>query len=807
MAKGKLFGTNYSPPDLVAKMTGRAKYAEDFRAEGMLFAKLLMSPMPHARVRSIDTSAAERMEGVKAILTADDLPPADNLIGSDRALTNEPMYQGEPILAVAAVDEPTAALAIEAIKVDYEPLPFVIDPLDSLRPGGPNARVGGNTVKDRKEVVEVKWTAEDFREAGDAMPMGQPEEEFELGDVAQGMAEADYTLDETLYHQSQTHHPLEPRSCMAYWQNGKLYIHPSTQSTQRTAPSVARQVGIDPTQVVLIAEYCGGGFGSKIGGTVNMAIAALLSKKAGAPVMHRVSRAEENAYGRARPGFQGRVKMGFRKDGRITAIDLYIIQDNGAYGRQGDFLSASRCVSLNYTPLNFRFRGISIVTNTPTRAAQRAPGGVQITGMLEPVIDKAAKELGLDQIEIRKINAPDNDTIYGSNQHGVTSAYVRESLDKAAEMVNWEEFKQASGRVDGTKVTGVGIGLSSYVAGSRGFDGLMLIKPDGKLYVHQGIGNLGTHSTFDTARVACDLLDISWEDTVVVWGNTGKHLPHSSVQAGSQTTHAHTRANLAAATALKDNLKALAAQELGGSPDAYDVSGGRVHRKGSPGSGMTLAKAAERAIELGGTFDGSELTEAQDGDDGLNNWTKTAVAGMTGQGIIGAARDNYGGDGDLWSFVVGVAKVEVDRETAEVKILHYTAVCDTGTVMNPRGLEAQILAGGVQGFGLARSQKWVYDPKWGVPFTHRLYTAKPPSILDVPLDMKGAAVEIPDPETPIGAKGIGEAPFGSGVAAVLCAIQDAIGEFDLKRSPMMTDLILNQLEKTPQPFKTLATDV
>ena len=801
MANTKLFGTNYSPPDLVAKMTGKAKYAEDFRAEGMLMTRLLMSPMPHARVRSIDTRAAERMEGVEAIITADDLPETDNLIGSDRALTMEPMYQGEPILAVAAIDEQTAANAIEAIKVDYEPLPFVINPLESLRPGGPNAREGGNTVKDRKEVVEIKWTAQDFADAGDAMPMGEPEEEFELGDVAQGFAEADLVLDETLYHQSQTHHPLETRSCMAYWQNDKLYIHPSTQSAQRTAGAVARQVGIDPTQVVLIAEYCGGGFGSKIGGTVNMAISALLSKKAGRPVMHRVTREEENAYGRARPGFQGRIKMGFKADGRITAVDMYIIQDNGAYGRSGDFMSASRCVSLNYTPLNLRFRGISILTNTPTRAAQRAPGGVQITAMVEPVIDKAAKELNLDRIEIRKTNAPDNDTVYGSNQHHITSAYVRETFDKAAEMVNWEELKQESGKSNGSKITGVGVALSSYVAGSRGFDGLMVIRPDGKLYVHQGIGNLGTHSTFDTARVACDLLDIAWEDTVVVWGNTSKHLPHSAVQAGSQTTHAHTRANHAAATTLKKNLQEIAAKDLGGSPDSYDVTGGRVHRKGNRASGMTLARAAERAIELGGKLDGHELAED------LNDWTKTAATGLAGQGVMGAAKDNYGGEGDLWSFVVGVAKVEVDRDTGAVAIQHYTAVCDTGSVINPRGLKAQILGGGVQGFGLARSQKWVYDPKWGVPFTQRLYTAKPPSILDVPLDMEGAAIDLPDPQNPVGAKGIGEAPFGAGVAAVLCAIQDAIGEFDLKRSPMTTDLILNQLENQDQPFAVLETDV
>jgi len=295
VADGKLFGTDYIPADLVAKVTGRAKYAEDFRADGMLFTKLLLSQMPHARVRSIDDREALAMEGVMGIITADDLPETDNLVGSDRALTMEPMYQGEPILAVAAVDEETAAAAIEKIKVDYEPLPFVIDPLDSLRPGGPNARVGGNTIVDRKEVVEIKWTAQDFEEAGDSMPMGEAEVEWEVGDVAKGLEEAHLVLDETLYHQSQTHHPLETRSCMAYWQNDKLTIHVSTQSTQRTAGAVARGVGIDPTQVVVIAEYCGGGFGSKIGGTVNMPIAALLSKKTGRPVMHRVSREEENA--------------------------------------------------------------------------------------------------------------------------------------------------------------------------------------------------------------------------------------------------------------------------------------------------------------------------------------------------------------------------------------------------------------------------------------------------------------------------------------------------------------------------------
>src|SRR5438128_4572258 len=200
MAEHKLIGQNYSTPDLVAKVTGQAKYAEDFRAEGMLFARLLLSPMPHARIRHIDASAALAMPGVKAILTADDLPaPADIVTDlgqtikanskGERALTNEPLYQGEPILAVAAIDELTAAEAIEKIKIDFEPLPFVVDPLGSLRPGGPNARVEGNiwgrppappaaqgrgATAPVPVVQELKWTEQDFAEYDQGrLPMGK----------------------------------------------------------------------------------------------------------------------------------------------------------------------------------------------------------------------------------------------------------------------------------------------------------------------------------------------------------------------------------------------------------------------------------------------------------------------------------------------------------------------------------------------------------------------------------------------------------------------------------------------------------
>ena len=420
----KLIGKNYQTPDLVAKVTGRAKYAEDFRAEGMLFCKQLLSPEPHARVRHIDARAALAMSGVAAILTADELPivrPDPDPTGAEESedgspcLTNEPVFEGEPILAVAAVDEAVAAEAIEKIHVDLERLPFVIDPIDSLRPGGPDARTTGNVFTVGGGIKRVKWTSQDLQEvaAGRIPWNAEAGEETAVGAVDAGFKQADLILDETLFQQSTPHQPLESRSAMAYWRNGKLHLHGSTQSVAQTIPFLARWVGIDPSQVVLVSEYCGGGFGSKALGANSMAIPALLSKKTGRPVMMRISREEETYIGRMRPGFQARVKIGFRKDGRITAMDFFIIEDSGPYERQGDNEITALIASLLYQPMALRFRGLSVATNTPPRCAQRGPGGMQGASMLEPLISRAARQLGVDEVAIRKINAPSDGSLFG----------------------------------------------------------------------------------------------------------------------------------------------------------------------------------------------------------------------------------------------------------------------------------------------------------------------------------------------------------------------------------------------------------
>ena len=587
MSDYKLLGHDYTTPDLIAKVTGRAKYAEDFRADGMSFCKLLLSPMPHCRVRRIDARAALAMPGVKGILTADDLPVAPAGAGSEAgtsppseaALTNEPLYRGEPILAVAAVDETTAAEAIEKIALDLEPLPFVVDPLASLRPDGPNARREGNAFVGGK-LKTVKWTSQDFAGATDgALPTGESGVQWTYGDLDAGFEHAALVLDETFHTQSTSHQPLESRTAMAYWQHGKLHLHCSTQSVVRTVASVAKWVGVKPDQVVLISEYTGGGFGSKIPGTHTLAVPALLAKKIGAPVMMRISREEEHFIGRARPSLLARVRVGFRNDGRVTAVDMFVLQNAGPYEDQFDLEAAPLMCSLAYQPMAMRFRGLSVLTNTPPPTSQRSPGGMQQNAIMEPLLAKAARQLGMDPVALHRINAPAGKAMFGApgkdgKRSYVTSAFVREAIDRGVELFKWDERKARTRKRTGSKVRGIGISVSPFIGGySIGYDGLMTIRPDGKLYVQSGVGNLGTHSVIDTARVAAEVLDMPWESVEVVWGDTSKHLPWTCTSDGSQTMHAISRSNHAGAMDARQKLLEIAALDLGGRPDDLSCRG------------------------------------------------------------------------------------------------------------------------------------------------------------------------------------------------------------------------------------------
>jgi xanthine dehydrogenase molybdenum-binding subunit len=717
---------------------------------------------------------------------------------ANNILTYEPHFVGEPILAIAAVDETTAHNAIAAIRLDIQPLEFCVDPLESLRPDGPNAREGGNALIPEEGLQEVKWTVADFAAAGEGqMPMGRPGEEWSYGDLEAGFAAATLVLDESFVTASTSHHSMEPRTAMAYWEGGKCYLHASCQSQSNAVPGAARLIGIEPENLVFIAEYCGGGFGSKGGAYPLMTIPAHMSRKVGRPVLMRVSRAEEYVLGSARPGFQGRVRLGFRTDGRITACDLSIVQENGPNQGFGDLGAAASAVSLVYTPLAMRYRGISVLTNTPPRGAQRGPGQNQIHCAVEPLIDKAARQLRLDPLEIRRVNAPTPESLYGGNQSHITSAFLREALELGAERFGWTERRARNGQRNGSKVTAVAVGQAFHSAGSSGFDGLVRITPDGTLHIHNGVGNLGTYSYASTSRVAAEVLGYDWERCEIHRGDSSRGLPWNNGQFGSNTSYTMSRTNYAAGMDALQKLKVIAARELGGAANDYDVGNGGVFSRANPSRRLTYAQAARIAIQLGGRFSGLETPQD------INPMTRRAVEGLAGTGLIGVARDNIPQPGMVPALAAGFIEIELDLETGRHEIIDYLGVADCGVVMHPQSLATQVRGGAVMGFGMATTERHIYDARWGLPGAIGFHQAKPPSYLDVPSEMDSAAVDLADPSNPIGAKGIGEPLMGCAAAALLCAISEALGGHYFNRTPIVADMIVNAASGRPQAHRPL----
>jgi CO/xanthine dehydrogenase Mo-binding subunit len=672
-----------------------------------------------------------------------------------------------------------------------------VDPLESLFPGGPNARTAGNVAAGQIKLQTVKWEASDFASAGDSkMPMGHAAEEWSYGDLDAGFKNAKVTVEETFVTGTYSHNCMETRTTFAYWQGGKCFLHGSNQSHTAAIANIARYIGIPPENLVLIAEYCGGGFGSKIPGYPNMAIAALLSKKINRPVMHRISRTDEYGIGAARPGFQGYIKMGFRADGKLLAADMYLVQESGPHATAGDFRAAGNALTMMYQPDACKFRSVPVLTNTVPMGAHRGPGENQFAALVEPMFDKAARQLNIDRIAIRRINAPDNSGKIGKERGPLTSAFQKEALDKAALMFKWSDRKKLSGQKNGTKVTGIGIGQGYHSAGTNGFDGLLRITPDGKLHVHTGVGNLGTYSHSATARVAADMLNVSWDNVIIERGDTRKGLPFNSPQAGSLTASTQSRTMYVAAVDMKDKLTDIAAKSLGGQPADYVLGTEKVVHKSDASKSMTFQQAAQKAIELGGKYSGKELPED------LNPITKNSVAGIAGSGLIAAAKDNLPRVGVTPGLSVSVAEIELDTETGKFEIKDMICVADCGTVLHPLGLGHQISGGNVMGIGMVM-ERHIYDPKLGIPASVGFHQGKLPTYLDVPVEVGWGAVEKPDPQNPIGVKGVGEPVLGSGASAITSAIADALGGHLFNRTPVTPDMIINHLAGRPPAHKPL----
>ena len=599
MADNKLIGQNYTPPDLVAKVTGTRALRRRLPRRRDAVLQAALSPMPHARVRSIDASAALAMPGVqgdphrrrsarprpgrraradqRAALPGRADPRRRRGRRAHRRRSDRADRRRSRAAAVRrrSAREPAADGAERAARratSGARRRPAASGPQRAV--ADQDAQVDGRGLRRRSRRARCRWA--------------RRPSEWAYGDLDAGFKNAALVLDETFVVQSTGHQPMETRSAMAYWQNGKLYLHGSTQSVVADGRPASRAGSASSrSHVVLISEYTGGGFGSKGGGAVSMAIPALLSKKANAPVMMRISREEEHYIGRARTGMTGRAQ-GRLREGRPhhRARPLHrpgqrpVRADGrspiGRRSRRRSSTSRWRCAGA----------AISVLTNTPPRSQQRSPGPMQANGDHRAGRSRRRRSSsGIDQVAIRQINSPDGQGAVSARRGRTASAAHHERVrqggarPRRASCSSGTSARRDAGKRRGSKVRGVGVAVGPHGAGSIGFDGLMTIRPDGKLYVQSGVGNLGTHSVHrPRARRRRSARRCRGRRSRSSGATPARTSRGSCLSVGSQTTHAMTRANLAGAMDAKRKLQEIAAKDLGGSPDDYELGNERVYR-------------------------------------------------------------------------------------------------------------------------------------------------------------------------------------------------------------------------------------
>lgn len=534
--------------DGAARASGEARYTYDVQLPGMLWARLVRSPHAHARVVSIDTSAAEALHGVVEIMTPDNMPAVRMRGAKPSLLTAEPLFRGELVAVVTATDPDIVQDALKLIKVEYEELPFVTDPEAALAPDAPQVYAAGN-IHGKKAEVE------------------------ERGDIEAGFAEADAVVELTVRTPSAVHNAMETHGCVAQWEGDQLTIYESSQHVYGVRDFAAKKLNLPFSKVRAIGTYMGGGFGAKFPGGVYTLIAAELAKRSRRPVHLMYDREGESLE----TGFRGAsvqtIRMGARSDGTLTAIDLKVISELGSFANWVP--SVAGPYAMQYTCPNLRSETTGVYTNIGPFAAFRAPGFVEGTVGLEAGMDALAAKLELDPLEFRRRNIPDLDQ---TSDKPFSSFPIAECYRRGAEAIGW------AARNDGTSRNGRyrrGMGMASQIwwgGGGPPAYAEMKLNSDGTATLLTGIQDLGTGARTIVAQVAAEELGVGLESISVTIGDTvgGPFGPGSG---GSITTGSITPAVRQAAKSLRDEIVSLVSQ-LEDIPEAeIEVRGGVVYRR------------------------------------------------------------------------------------------------------------------------------------------------------------------------------------------------------------------------------------
>ena len=729
-------------PDGVDKVTGRAQYGADVKLNGLLHAKVLRSPHPHARIRSIDTSKAEAFPGVRAVITAKDLPFAslskeelgadygrlkfasDHMMASDKAL-----FKGHPVAAVAAVNAHVAESALALIEVDYEVLPAVVDVQEAMKEGAP--------------LLHEELRTSSMGEIADKPSNVASHLGYEKGDVEKGFAEADVVLERELTTASVHQGYIEPHNSTAMWNaDGQLSVWTSTQGAFAVRAAVADVLRLPVSRVKVTPMEIGGGFGGKITAYLD-AIAAVLSRKAGAPVKQLMTRAEVFEASGPAPGSWMKVKVGAKNDGRLTAVQLEVAMDAGAYPGS-PVMQAMTCAFACYDVENGKVDGYDVVVNKPKTAAYRAPGSPQAAFGVETVMDELCQQLGVDPIEFRLLNAAKEGT--------------RRIEGPVARRVGLVECLEAARDHDHYKTPVAGENQGRGVAAgywmNRGFQSscVVTVNFDGTVSLIMGSVDIGG-TRASIAQQAAETLGIAYEDvkpTVVDTDSIG----YTMVTGGSRTSFATGIAAIEAAESVKAQLVARAAKIWDTAEEDVEYVDGVVRHKSDPELRLGFKDLARQLATTGGT-----------------------VAGQS----------NVDPPGEGNSYAVHLADVEVDPDTGKTEVTRYTAIQDVGKAVHPSYVEGQMQGGVVQGIGWALNEEYYFDNS-GRMMNPTFLDYRMPTSLDLPM-IDTVIVEVANSGHPYGVRGVGEVPIVPPMAAIANGIHEATG-LRLRSLPMSPGKIL-----------------
>jgi len=743
-------GRSFPRIDALEKATGRAKYGIDLEMEGMLHAKLLRSTRAHARVTRIDASGALRLPGVRAVATIEEVPKVVQywfFLRSEKKekemvlLDNIVRFVGDPVLAVAAEDEETAEEAVTRVRVSYEPLEAVFDPLEALQGAGIPIHSKGNVA---------------FRV------------EKQFGDTRKGFEEADLILENHYQTSKQKHAPLEPiGTCLADFRpDGRLTVHSSTQLPHWSRMYMAKAMDLPMHRVRIIKPFTGGAFGGRCGLIHGLEMmTSWLSRKTGRPVRMSFSRREEFLATESRHPMAINIKTGVKRDGRLTANEIRILADVGAYGTHYIGVLAD-CLSTGlglYDIPNVDFQASAVFTNTAPCGAFRGYGNPQMNFAQESQLDMIAQKLGIDPVELRRRNylpAGRTDPVFNDE---IRSNGLEECLDEGARVFGWKgktEGKEGRGALK----RGRGMAVMLHGTGAAGAlpdpaSATVMIHADGTVSLMTAAADEGQGNRTALAQVASEVLGIEMEkiglsetDTAVTPLDGGTH--------GSRQAYCGGHAVKMASEKARARLLEYAAGELETPPERLLIRESRIHDAQNPEKGITVADLM-RKVQIADMSVCEQIVE-------------------TFSGVAPAMPGYYGAD---------FAEVEVDTETGEVRVLRLTGAFDVGRAINPGFVKGQITGGGVMGIGWALSEGLIVEK--GRILNAGLTDYLIPGAQDIPR-MDALIVESHEPTGPFGAKGIGEGSMVCVASAVANAVADAVG-VRIRDLPITAEKILSAL--------------